>query len=52
MIDQKKWDEISFGTLGMDTVRKILSYGEGVSPGHNPAPEAVTEIRKILLSLG
>jgi hypothetical protein len=51
-IDQKKWDDIPFGTLGMETVRKILSYGGGVSPGHNPAPEAVTEIRKILLSLG
>lgn len=50
-IDQKKWDEIPFGTMDMDTVRKILSSSEGVSPGHNPAPEAVAEIRKILLSL-
>jgi hypothetical protein len=50
-IDQKQWDAIPFGKIQMDTVRKILSYGEGVSPGHNPAPEAVAEIKKILLSL-
>jgi hypothetical protein len=50
-IDQKQWDAIPFGKMQMDTVRKILSYGEGVSPGHNPAPEAVAEIKKILLSL-
>ncbi len=50
-IDQKQWDGIPFGIAGMDTVRKILSHGGGVSPGHNPKPEAVTEIRKILLSL-
>jgi ribosomal protein L31E len=50
-IDQKVWDRIPFGTMGMETVRKILSYGDGVSPGHNPAPEAVGEIRKILLSI-
>lgn len=50
-IDQKQWEAIPFGTMTMDTVRKILTYGEGVSPGHNPAPEAVAEIRKILLSL-
>jgi hypothetical protein len=50
-IDQKKWDGIPFGTMTLDTVLKILSYGEGVSPGHNPSPEAVAEIRKILLSL-
>jgi hypothetical protein len=50
-IDQKQWDGISFGTMSIDTVRKILSYGEGVSPGHNPSPEAVAEIKKILLAL-
>jgi hypothetical protein len=50
-IEQKQWDTIPFGSIGMDTVRKILSYGEGVSPGHNPAPEVVAEIKKILLSL-
>jgi hypothetical protein len=50
-IDQKKWDGIPFGMISMDEVRKILSYGEGVSPGHNPEPEAVAEIKKILLSL-
>ena len=50
-IDQKQWDLIPFGKMEMDTVRKILSYGEGVSPGHNPSPDAVAEIKKILLSL-
>ena len=50
-IDQQQWERLPFGTMGMDTVRKILTCGEGVSPGHNPSPEAVAEIRKILLSL-
>lgn len=50
-IDQKQWDTIPFGSMTMNTVQQILSYGEGVNPGHNPAPEAVTEIRKILLLL-
>jgi hypothetical protein len=50
-IDQKKWEAIPFGTMSMDTARKILSHGDGVSPGHNPAPETVAEIKKILLSL-
>lgn len=50
-IDQKRWDAIPFGTMGMDTVRKILSCGEGVGPGRNPAPEAVAEIGRILLAL-
>jgi hypothetical protein len=50
-IDQKQWDGIPFGTISVDTLRKILSYGEGVSPGHNPSPEAVAEIKKVLLAL-
>lgn len=50
-IDQKHWDGIPFGKMQMDTVRKILSLSEGVSPGHNPSPEAVAEIKKILLAL-
>jgi hypothetical protein len=50
-IDQKKWDTIPFARMDMDTVRKILSNGEGVSPGHNPEPPEVAEIKKILLSL-
>jgi hypothetical protein len=50
-VDQKKWERIPFGTMGVHTVRKVLAYGEGVSPTHNPSPEAVAEIRKILLSL-
>jgi hypothetical protein len=50
-IDQKKWDKIPFARISMDVVQKILSNGEGVSPGHNPSPETVVEIKKILLSL-
>lgn len=50
-IEEKQWDAIPFGRMGMDTVRKILSFGEGVSPGRNPSPEAVAEIKRILLSL-
>jgi hypothetical protein len=50
-IDQKAWDAIPFGKAGTDVIRKILTHGEGVGPGHNPAPAAVAEIKKILLSL-
>jgi hypothetical protein len=50
-IDQKQWDGIPFGNMGMDTVRKILTYGEGVSPNHNPSPQAVAGIKAILLGL-
>jgi hypothetical protein len=51
IIDQKKWDGIPFATISMEMVRKILSLGEGVSPGHNPSPAVVSEIKTILLSL-
>jgi len=51
-IDQKIWDQIPFANTKAEDVRKILSYGEGVSPGKNPAPDAVTEIKKILLAIG
>jgi hypothetical protein len=51
-IDQRAWDTIHFGKATTDVIREILSHGEGVGPGHNPAPEAVAEIKKILLSLG
>ena len=50
-IDQKQWEAIPFGKMELDTIWKILSFGEGVSPGHNPSPEAVAEIKKILLAL-
>lgn len=50
-IDQKKWESIPFRAIGMESIRGILALGEGVGPGHNPTPEAVAEIRKILLSL-
>lgn len=50
-IDQRRWESIPFGTMGLESIRRILDLGEGVSPGHNPAPEAVAEIKKILLSL-
>jgi len=51
-IDQKIWDTIPFTNTKAEDVRKILSYGEGVSPGRNPAPDAVAEIKKILLAVG
>jgi len=50
-IEQKQWDTIPFGRMDPDSVRRILSLGEGVGPGHNPSPEAVAEIRKILLAV-
>jgi len=51
-IDQKIWDQIPFASAKAEDVRKILSYGEGVRPGKNPAPDAVAEIKKILLAVG
>ena len=50
-VDQKQWDTIPFGKADLNTVRRILSFGEGVCPGHNPSQEAVAEIRGILLAL-
>ena len=51
VIDQKTWDNLSFGSMTINEVRKILSYGQGVGPGKNPEPTAVEKIKKILLSL-
>ncbi len=51
VIDQKIWDNLPFGSMTKSEVRKILSFGEGVSPGKNPDQAAVAEIKKILLSL-
>lgn len=50
-IDQKIWEKISFAQITKSDVGKILSYGKGVSPGHNPSMEAVAEIKKILLAI-
>lgn len=50
-IDQKQWDRIPFGRMDPEAVQKILSLSEGVRPGHNPSPDAVGAIRKILLAL-
>jgi hypothetical protein len=50
-IDQKIWDALLFVNISKNDVRKILSFGVGVSPGKNPSPEAVVEIKKILLSI-
>jgi hypothetical protein len=50
-IDQGIWDRIGFVNAKAADVRKILSYGEGVSPGHNPTPEQVEEIKRILLAI-
>jgi hypothetical protein len=49
-IDQKIWDSLLFANMTKNDVRKILSFGGGVSPGNNPSTEAVVEIKKILLS--
>jgi hypothetical protein len=49
-IDQKIWDSLLFANMHKNDVTKILSFGEGVSPGKNPNTEAVAEIKKILLS--
>jgi hypothetical protein len=49
-VDQKIWDSLLFATMTKNDVRKILSFGVGVSPGKNPSAEAVVEIKKILLS--
>ena len=51
-IDQKIWDQIPFTNTTAGDIRRILAYGGGVMPGRNPAPDAVTEIRKILLAVG
>ncbi len=50
-IDAKDWDRILFGKVSMRIIREILSFGEGVEAGKKPAPEAVAEIKKWLLSL-
>jgi hypothetical protein len=51
VIDQKIWDNLPFGSMTKNDVRKILSLGEGVGPGKNPEPAEVEKIKKILLSL-
>ena len=50
-IDEKTWDTIHFASARKSDIEKILSYGEGVSPGKNTDQAAVGEIRKILLAL-
>jgi hypothetical protein len=51
VIDQDRWDKIPFASIKTGDVRQILSYGEGVRPRRNPTPEAVEEIKKILLGI-
>jgi ribosomal protein L31E len=50
-IDQKIWEKISFASIKKNDIRKILLHGEGVGPGKNPDQAAVTEIKKLLLSI-
>jgi len=50
-IEQKVWDKIPFMNIKIEEVRQILSHGEGVRPGKNPAPDEVAEIKKILLAI-
>jgi hypothetical protein len=51
VIDQGIWDKIPFANTKAGDVRQILSHGEGVRPGRNPKPEAVVEIKKVLLAI-
>jgi hypothetical protein len=48
-IDQKAWDKIPFVKISASEVRQILSHGDCVAPGHNPKPEQVEAVKKILL---
>jgi ribosomal protein L31E len=50
-IDQEIWEKIPFAHTKKSDIDRILLFGEGVRPGKNPTPEAVGEIRKILLAL-
>jgi hypothetical protein len=51
-IDQEIWEKIPFAHASKSDIDRILSLGEGVRPGKNPTPEAIDEIKKILLSIG
>ena len=51
VIDQKAWDTIPFEKVTKNDLDKIFRLGEGVSPGKNPSPENVEEIRRILLAV-
>lgn len=50
-VDQDAWEKIPFAHATKAEIDRILSYGDGVRPGKNPTPEAVGEIRKILLAM-
>jgi len=50
-IDQKAWDTIPFDRMTKRDLDRILSLGEGVSPGKNPSPENIDEVKRILLTL-
>ena len=52
VVDRGIWDRIAFVKATEDDIEKILSHGEGVRPGQNPAPEQVDEIKQILLAIG
>ncbi|MGB8220045.1 MAG: hypothetical protein WCE46_06640 [Methanoregula sp.] len=50
-IDQDVWEKIPFAHASKTDIDRILSFGEGVRPGKNPKPEAIGEIKNILLGL-
>lgn len=50
-IDQDTWEKIPFVHAKTSDIDRILSFGAEVRPGKNPTPDAVSEIRKILLEL-
>jgi hypothetical protein len=51
IIEQKTWDEIPFGHMTKEDVRKILTTGEGYHPGSTTERPVIEEIKTILLSL-
>jgi hypothetical protein len=50
-IDQDIWEKIPFAHASKTDIDRILSFGEGVRPGKNPKPEAIGEIKTILLGI-
>ena len=51
VIDQDRWDKIPFASIKMSDVRRYLSYGKGSGRDATQSPEAVEEIKKILLGI-
>lgn len=50
-IERNTWEKIPFGKISRNDVRMLLSHGEGISPGRNPSPESVLEVKNFLLNI-